>query len=186
VAGRRPSEPDSGPVEPVLLQTLTIFAGRMTPSSRRRPPGRVELPAGRNRGGRGARRRLDGDADYYWADDLPDITRGDSAGGVDLGLAINDTTIDNNRSPDWGSYTDSHVYETTMAGTGATLTAQFHDPEYSNNSGSLSLEIWGPPDGWGGRSDMRCVAACVVLLSVGCLSSPPGAIESPRRGATGR
>ena len=86
-----------------------------------------------------------GDADYYWADDLPDITRGDSAGGVDIGLAINDTTIDNNRSPDWGSYTDSHVYETTMAGTGATLTAQFHDPEYSNNSGSLTLEIWGPP-----------------------------------------
>lgn len=29
------------------------------------------------------------------------------------------------------------------------------------------------------RTDMRCVALCVVLLSVGCLSSPPGAIESP-------
>jgi hypothetical protein len=54
--------------------------------------------------------------------------------------------VDGTRSPDWGAFSSSHSYTFVMAGTGATLTAQFHDPNYDNgNSGSLTLEIWGPP-----------------------------------------
>lgn len=139
-----PLPPDAAPVEPVLLETLTIQAtGEIARST-------VVLEAG-------ASYRLvasgvvdikDGDyssdADYWWGNGTPWLV-GNSSGGVDIGLAIDDTTIDDNRSPDWGDYAGSHVYETTMAGTGATLTAQFHDPNYGNNSGSMTLEIWGPP-----------------------------------------
>ena len=140
-----PPTPDSAPVEPVLLETLIIDAAEtdaiqstvvlQTGSSYRLvASGVVDIRDN----------DYSGDADYWWPDDLPGLIS-DSAGGVDLGLAINDTTIDGNRSPNWGDFADSHVYETTMAGTGSTLTAQFHDPNYDNNSGSMTLEIWGPP-----------------------------------------
>jgi hypothetical protein len=86
------------------------------------------------------------DSDYWWDDDLPGIGV-DGFDGVDYGLAVNDTDVDNSRSPDWGGFDSSaHSYQITMAGTGATLTAQFHDRDYGNgNSGSLTLEIHGPP-----------------------------------------
>lgn len=139
-----PPSPDAAPIEPVLLDTLTIPAtGEIVTSTavletsasyRLVAQGVVDVRDG----------DYSGDADYWWSNDLGFIG-GDSSGGVDLGLAIDDTTIDGNRSPDWGDYTDSHIYQASMTGTGSTLTAQFHDPNYGNNGGSLTLEIWGPP-----------------------------------------
>ena len=140
--------PDAAAIAPVLLETLTIQADEgVAPvqstvvlkngSSYRLVASGVVVV--RDDG-------WSGGADYYWQDDLPDVTRGDSSGGVDLGLAVNDTDGNANRSPDWGSYTDSHVYEATMAGNDSVLSAIFFDPNYDNgNSGALSLEIWGPP-----------------------------------------
>lgn len=136
--------PDGAPVEPVLLETLTIDSHSTVPVE-----STVVLLAG-------ASYRLvaagvvairddgwSGDADYYWDDDTPWLVGDDI--GVDIGLAVNDADGSGARSPDWGDYTDSHVYQATMPGSDSVLSAVFFDPDNSNDSGSLTLEIWGPP-----------------------------------------
>ncbi|MFN0251358.1 MAG: hypothetical protein ACKV2T_31070 [Kofleriaceae bacterium] len=65
----------------------------------------------------------------------------DSSSGVDLGLAVNDTTPGDTKLPDWGSYASSHEYTTMWVGLGAPITVMFHDPDFSNNAGTLSLAI---------------------------------------------
>ncbi len=61
--------------------------------------------------------------------------------GVDYGIAINDLTEGSTKQPHWGDYTTTHVYEVSWVGAGATITAEYHDADNTNNSGSLSLEI---------------------------------------------
>ncbi len=139
--------PDSAPVEPVLLETLTIPVTSSEPVE-----SSVVLVAGQSyrlvASGTAIVRvddvlgRFDGDADYWFND----VARGDTSDGVDLGLAVNDDDGTSSRTPDWGEYTGSHVYEATIPGDDNLLSAVFFDPDYDNgNSGSLTLEIWGPP-----------------------------------------
>ncbi len=139
--------PDGAPaIEPVLLDTLTIDV-----TSAAQVQSAVVLLSGQAyqliASGEAVVRdddagRYRGDADYWYGS----IFGGDGFGGVDYGLAIDDTVIDGDRSPDWGEFADSHVYQATVTGTGAPITAQYHDSNYGNgNSGSLTLEIWGPP-----------------------------------------
>lgn len=137
-----PEPPDGAALAPVLLETLTVPAtGEVVPSTAPlRAGASYQLVAS---GVVSVRDGYSGDADYYW-DDVFGIG-GDSAGGVDIGLAIDDPTIDETRSPDWGEYSSGHSYQAEVTGTGAALAAQFHDPNFGNNSGSLTLEIWGPP-----------------------------------------
>jgi hypothetical protein len=76
------------------------------------------------------------DAEYY------DLGNPKDAGSfVDHGLAVDDPVVDLDRSPQWGAYAPSHVYQVDYAGTDAPIVAQFHDEVPSNNTGSLSLEI---------------------------------------------
>lgn len=45
---------------------------------------------------------------------------------------------------DWGAYNASHVYALDYVGTGSTVTFLIYDlPPYSNNSGSLTVKIYG-------------------------------------------
>lgn len=130
---------------PVLLETLVIDAAATAPTQ-----SSVVLLAGASyrlvASGVVAIRDdgFSGDADYWWDDDLPEVV-GDSAGGVDIGLAVNDSDGTSSRAPDWGPPVLSHTYEVSLTGNDAVLSAQFFDPNNGNNSGSLSLEIWGPP-----------------------------------------
>ena len=61
--------------------------------------------------------------------------------GVDYGIAINDLTEGLTKQPHWGDYTTTHTYEVSWVGAGATITAEYHDADNTNNSGSLTLEI---------------------------------------------
>jgi hypothetical protein len=133
------------PVEPVLLETLTIQAVDTEPvqstvvlasgsSYRLVCAGVVDIRDG----------DYSGDGDYWWPNDLP-LAIGDSVNGVDMGLAVNDTDGTDSRSPDWGDFSGSHTYEATIPGTDTVLSAIFFDPNHGNNSGALTLEIWGPP-----------------------------------------
>lgn len=65
----------------------------------------------------------------------------DSASGVDNGISIDSTTPGDTRTPRWGNYTNTHVYEVPWTGGNATITANYWDSNYGNNSGSLKLEI---------------------------------------------
>ena len=134
------------PVEPVLLETLTIPVTSDDPVQ-----STVILLAGQSyqliASGEATVRdddlgRYEGDADYWYGGGLV----GDGWLGVDFGIAVNDFDGSGSRAPDWGEFADSHVYQATIQGDGAVLTAQYFDNNYGNgNSGSLTLEIWGPP-----------------------------------------
>ncbi|HZO16615.1 MAG TPA: hypothetical protein VFB62_25240 [Polyangiaceae bacterium] len=60
---------------------------------------------------------------------------------VDMGIGIDDPVFDLTRLPDWGAYMADHMYEADWTGIGAPITANFHDPDTSNNTGQLTLEI---------------------------------------------
>jgi hypothetical protein len=79
----------------------------------------------------------------YWNFNVPPPT--DGVAGVDVGLAVNDLTVDENRTPRWGPYSATHVYEIDWMGNGAALVAQLHDGNYANNTGTLNLAILALP-----------------------------------------
>ncbi len=79
-----------------------------------------------------------GDAEYW---DFAGGQPVDGVAGVDVGLAVNDPLVDTNRTPRWGAYDASHVYEVEWTGAGAPIAAQLHDGNYANNTGALKLEI---------------------------------------------
>jgi hypothetical protein len=85
------------------------------------------------------------DAEYFWKSSKP-FDAFDMTGGVDVGIAVNDTVLDDTRTPRWGEYDEtSHDYLLSeFVGQGAPVTVLFWDSSYSNNSGSLSVEIQGP------------------------------------------
>lgn len=81
-----------------------------------------------------------GDAEWW---DFTNLM--DGVVGVDVGIAVNDTLVDATRTPDWGPYAPTHVYEIAWTGDGQQIVAQLHDGNFSNNTGSLTLEILALP-----------------------------------------
>jgi hypothetical protein len=77
-----------------------------------------------------------GDAEYYDFANPKDL-----ACCEDVGIGIDDPTVDTNTIPNWGPYNPQHVYEIDFVGKGATIRAVYQDTVYGNNSGSLMLEI---------------------------------------------
>ncbi len=79
-----------------------------------------------------------GDAEYLGYNIGPTL---DSVSNVDSGIAVNDPTPGSTKDPRWGAFTTTHAYEVMWTGTGATIVAKFHSADYSNNAGSLALQI---------------------------------------------
>jgi hypothetical protein len=133
-----PPDTGGGGSEWVVIDTLSVPAGGMTRTSTK------VLQAGVT-----YRLRASGtfyydtqalaDAEYF------DVQAGgmpkNVVSGVDVGLAVNDSTVDSTRMPKWGAYSAGHVYEAEWTGEGATITIQIHDGNYMNNFGELALEI---------------------------------------------
>ncbi len=86
---------------------------------------------------------LIGDAEYWDFSDPP-TSINDMTGTVDVGMAIDDPTWDLSRTPRWGPYSSSHVYEIEFPGTGDTIDVSYQDGNPNNNAGSLTLEILAP------------------------------------------
>ncbi len=83
---------------------------------------------------------LDGDAEYYDFGNLPSSVK-DTVPGVDNGIGIDDSIVDSNKTPKWGPFSANHSYMIDFSGKGQTISANLHDGNYSNNAGSLTLEI---------------------------------------------
>jgi hypothetical protein len=78
-----------------------------------------------------------GDAEYFDFDNPKD-----NGCCEDIGLGIDDVVVnDLDTKPDWGPYRVDHVYEAMWVGKGTTITALYQDTLYSNNVGTLTLEI---------------------------------------------
>jgi hypothetical protein len=78
------------------------------------------------------------DAEYWDFSMQPPL---DGVAGVDVGLAVNDPVADTTRTPKWGTYASSHVYEVAWVGNGAAIVAMLHDGNFTNNTGALTLQI---------------------------------------------
>jgi hypothetical protein len=120
-----------------VAETLTVPVDKMTATSK------TVLEAGvgyrlRATGTFSIGFQLISDAEYFG------FNRGapmDTAANIDVGLAVNDSTIDLDRTPRWGDYNLEHVYEVPWMGDGGPIVAQFHDGNYMDNFGTLTLEI---------------------------------------------
>lgn len=88
---------------------------------------------------------LEADAEYFWDRTEPEDVF-DGTGEVDMGLAVDDLVIDEDRTPAWGPYRSGHDYEVEFIGKGAPINVQFHDSGCANNEGELSVTILGPPE----------------------------------------
>lgn len=67
-----------------------------------------------------------------------------SPSGIDLGIGVNDPTVDGSKTPHWGAYSLSHVYTTGFTGNGAPITLNYHDCYFPDNQGELTVEILCP------------------------------------------
>ena len=88
-----------------------------------------------------------GDAEYANFSNPPGSLQdvcGAGTAGEDLGIGVNDTVNDSRKSPGWGAYDPTHEYTVDAPGTGARLQLNYHDCLYSDNSGSLTVEIFSP------------------------------------------
>ena len=86
------------------------------------------------------------DAEYFWQDSDPSSVF-DGQGGdppVDVGIAIDDPTVNGTKTPDWGLPTVDHVYSISWPGEDAAIDAQFHDRNFTNNSGDYTVKIFAP------------------------------------------
>jgi hypothetical protein len=88
------------------------------------------------------------DADYQFPAAFPydlrfgkDIVGDSPATEIDMGLAIDDATIDGNKTPKWGPYNVEHVYTQRIVGQGRPAAFQLHYAAYPNSSGTLSVDI---------------------------------------------
>jgi hypothetical protein len=85
------------------------------------------------------------DAEYMFTEpdqDDPDNLCDD--GFTDMGLSIDDPTVDGEKSPSWGPYRSDHIYQVDFVGKGKPIEARIHDTFYANNTGLITLEIFGP------------------------------------------
>ncbi len=88
-------------------------------------------------------RQYDRQADAEYGQRLPNYNWTDlSKEGFDWGVALGDESTPTKVV--WGPFSLDHVYTTTHTGQGKKLTAKLNDDFYPDNSGSLSLTIYGP------------------------------------------
>lgn len=89
----------------------------------------------------------EGDAEYgFGAGGFPFLPNqaGACAGGVDVGLAVNDPTSGVQKTPSWGAYNGAHVYTADFTGLGAPISLNYHDCTFAGNGGVLTVEIFRP------------------------------------------
>lgn len=79
------------------------------------------------------------DAEYYNFDTPTDI---DTSNMLDFGLSIDVTTVGNPKGGSWGAYRPDHIYTQSYTGKGTKLKAVIFDCCYSDNMGSLTLQIF--------------------------------------------
>ena len=86
-----------------------------------------------------------GDAEYANFSDPPGSLQdvcGPGSFGQDLGIGIDDTVNDGRKSPFWGTYSPTHEYAVGATGAGAPIGLNYHDCLYTDNRGSLTVEIF--------------------------------------------
>lgn len=82
-------------------------------------------------------------ADAEWDLKSGEIVKGDTEGLVPyvLDISINGYSI----NTDWGVYNPEHIYSIPFTGTGSPICFSIYDSAYTDNNGSLTVEIYEVP-----------------------------------------
>lgn len=72
---------------------------------------------------------ITGDGEYYDFANPKDL-----ACCEDVGIGIDDPTVDTNTTPNWGPYNPQHIYEIEFTGKGARIDAIYQDTVYGNTA----------------------------------------------------
>lgn len=83
------------------------------------------------------------DSEYACFDNPPVIDKCINE-GTDIGIGVNDTVLDAEKSPFWGEFAADHIYTINFVGLEAPINLDYHDCAFSDNSGSLTVEIFAP------------------------------------------
>jgi len=69
----------------------------------------------------------------------------DFVGPYDVGVGINSAIANDNKGITWSTtFNPTHQYTVGFVGLGAPISVNYHDTLYTDNSGSLTLEIFAP------------------------------------------
>ena len=63
---------------------------------------------------------------------------------TDLGIGVDDVTVDGEKTPNWGPYSGDHVYTVDFTGKGARIAVNYHDCIYTDNQGGLVVKVFAP------------------------------------------
>ncbi len=61
--------------------------------------------------------------------------------GTDEGIVVDNPGMTSTTTPGWGTYSTSHDYTISWTGGGGPISVAFQDVSYSDNDGTLSLDI---------------------------------------------
>lgn len=78
----------------------------------------------------------DAEYDFVFADPGNPALVTDAVPGFDFGISIDGA------APNWGPYNVGHIYETQVAGAGRAATLRLIDSIYTDNSGSITVEVF--------------------------------------------
>jgi len=78
-----------------------------------------------------------GDAEYH---DFTNPTDNNSLNGLDYGISI-DSPVVGQKTIHWGAYTPTHVYEVDYVGRDQVVSANLHDGQYTDNSGTFMVTV---------------------------------------------
>lgn len=86
------------------------------------------------------------DPEYAWTSSITVDYCNNSPSDVDLGLGLNDpsTARGYRKQPFWGAYAASHEYTIDVVGQNQPLRLNYHDCNYSDNAGTLTVAIFAP------------------------------------------
>jgi hypothetical protein len=85
-----------------------------------------------------------GDAEYAFDTTFSQIIDACVSPTLDFGIAVNDATMSATKQPRWGNFRSDHVYTIDFTGTGDTITVNYHDCNYNDNSGYFVVDILRP------------------------------------------
>ena len=81
------------------------------------------------------------DAEYIFPGPFDYFTNGGLNAG-DYGIAIDDPTVGGLKLPFWGEYNETHEYIIDFTGLDSTISLNVHDDDYTDNVGSLQVQIF--------------------------------------------
>ena len=105
------------------------------------------------------------DAEYAFTSAYDWVIDGCFDVAPDLGIGVDDHVIDELKQPRWGPFNPAHTYSVGFTGRDGPISLDYHDCGYGDNSGELTVDIFGPIPGLEAREDTAVTRSAHALLA---------------------